>query len=345
MPHVQVSLDFMPAFYHKHLGVTYGEAFYFDPAHRTKVQQAEQRFLHEVLGRYAVGNPQPGPATSLFVQPVDLILRTQGAEWRFPADATLESAGAPWAALAPEEIARFDARAVAYHPVVETLLALYRALERHYGERADVLFARSGVMQIHAPYTTAHQLCGEELFVLMAEEPERAQLIFAKVWEIYQALYTRIQETVQVPLTRIFLGDCAASLLSTAMYRDVVLPVNQALAGQFVQATYHSCGSSSHLLGNFAALPRTDTYQLGAGTDLAAAARLLPAAHLQPLVDPVAMREGTADTVRALIGDMLAATAPAPAVTLCAWSFDRDTPIENVASLYEAVEAQGDFNR
>ncbi|MHB9133928.1 MAG: uroporphyrinogen decarboxylase family protein [Armatimonadota bacterium] len=338
MPHIDVSLYFMPAFYHKHLGINYGEGYYFDPAQRTEIMQAELRFLYELWGRHGLGTPHPGPATDLFVQPVDLIMHTQGAEWRFPVDATLESMGTPWAGLTPEDITRIDARAAAYHPAIDTLFNVFHELERHYGDRADLLYSRGGMMNAHTPYTTAHQLYGEELFVLMAIEPESAQLIFAKVWEIYQAIYARISEETGIRFNRIYLGDCSASLLSEAMYREVVLPVNQRLAAQFELASYHSCGYSSHLLAAFAEIPHADTYQLGAGTDLAAATRLLPGAHLQPLVDPVAMREATSDGVHALISNMLQNTATAPAVTLCAWSFDGDTPLENVETLYQVVE-------
>src|SRR5450830_16043 len=102
MKRVDVSLNFMPAFYSKHLGVTYGEPYYFDPGYRARVECAEGRFLFEVLGKYGVGSQDPQPSPSVFIQPVDLVMRTQGAQWRFPPDATVESLGAPWAGLSPQ---------------------------------------------------------------------------------------------------------------------------------------------------------------------------------------------------------------------------------------------------
>ena len=45
----------------------------------------------------------------------------------------------------------------------------------------------------------------------------------------------------------------------------------------------------------------------------------------------------SADDVRDAIRGMLADTAAAAAVTLCAWSFDRETPIENVTAIYDQV--------
>jgi hypothetical protein len=327
----------MPAFYHRHLGLTYGEAYYFDPAYRAAVERAEGRFLFEVLGRYGVGSREPQPSASVFIQPVDLIMRTQGAEWRFPSDATVESWGTPWAGLAPAEIAAIDPRTAAQHPVMDAILDQYRILERLYGERADIFGTKSGTMGIHTPYTTAHQLYGEELFVTMLTEPQTACAVFAKVWDIYRAVFARITGATGARLTRVHMGDCSAALLSAETYRRVVLPTNQAIARQFEGAGYHSCGRSSHLLADFSTVPGLDAIQLGPGTDLAEGARRLPGIHLQPLIDPLLMRDGTPDTVAASVRGILRDAARAPAVTLCAWSFDRDTPVENVAAMYAAV--------
>ena len=135
---ISVSLNFMPAFFHKHMAVSYGEAYYFDPVYRAGIEKAEQRFLFEVLGRYGVGSPTPMPSPNLFIQPVDLIMRTQGAEWRFPDDGSVESWGTPWAGKTAAEIARINPEEAAHHPVIEALIRQYRELTRLYGDQADI---------------------------------------------------------------------------------------------------------------------------------------------------------------------------------------------------------------
>lgn len=334
---ITVSLHFMPAFYTRHVGVTYGEAYYFDPMYRAQVEHVEGRLLYEFFGQYGVGSRYPSPNPSLFIQPIDLLLRTQGAEWHYPPDSTVESTGTPWAGLSVVEIDTIDPREGAFHPVIDRMLQQYRQLEKLYGEAADILGTKSGTMMIHAPYTTAHQLYGEELFMLMLEDPAGAQVIFRKVWEIYQAIYARITAATGARITRLYLGDCSASLLSEPTYRECVLPVNTELARQFPSAGYHSCGSSSHLLPAFAGLPHLDAIQLGPGTNLAAAASLFPGITLEPLLDPGIIRDGTPDDVRRYVAQILIDTASAPAVTLCAWSFDVETPMENVAAIYESL--------
>jgi len=334
----QISLNFMPAFYRRHTGLRYGEAFLFDPGYRAEVQCAEERFLFESLGRYGVGSPQPQPSPSLFIQPVDLIMRTQGAEWRYPEDGTLESWGTPWKDLSPGEIARLDVSGAANHPVIDALLKQYRVLEGLYGERADLCGLKSGVLNVHTPYTTAHQLRGETLFVELLTDPVVAIAILEKVWAIYQAVFGRLAAAIGARPTRLQLGDCSASMLSAETYERVVLPVNCAIGAGFASVGYHSCGPSSHLLDAFAHLPPLDHIELGPGTHLGAAARALPGVPLSPLIDPVLMREKDTSAVRTHIEGTLAQTAPAPATTLCVWSLDRDTPIENVAAVYETVE-------
>ena len=337
MPTPTISLNLMPAFYHKHAGVTYGEAFYSDPSYRAEVERVEGRVQYDYWGRWGVGSPDPQPSPSLFIQAIDLILGTQDARWRFPEDATLESVGEPWNGLTIAEIERLDPRDAAHHPVIEAVIAQYHELQRLYGDHADLFGIKSGLMNVHTPYTTAHQLRGQGLFIEMLTDSAAARVIFDQVWAIYQAVFGRLAEVVGARISAIHLGDCSASLLSAPVYREVVLPVNQRLAAQFAGATYHSCGSSSHLLPAFATLPHMAAIQLGPGTDLADAARLMPGVHMMPLVDPLPLRDANPEQVRSLIRGIMADTAPAPHTTLCVWSLDRDTPVENVAAVYEAV--------
>jgi len=264
---------------------------------------------------------------------------TQGARLFCPPDATLESRGHPWAGLTVGQISLIDPQSAANHGFIDTLLVQYRELEALYGEKADLFGIKTGLMNLHAPFTTGHQLYGEELFLLLVDDPEAAQVIFNKIQEIYQAIFSRLARELGVELPRrLQLGDCSASLLSPALYRDTVLPANQALATGFDACGYHSCGPSSHLLADFAGIPRLTSIELGAGTDLELAVRCLPRIDLRPLVDPVLMLDATPDTVRKTITGFIDACAPAASTTLCAWSFDGETPVRNVETLYQTVE-------
>jgi hypothetical protein len=340
VPSRAISLNFMPGFYAKHLGVTYGEDYYFDPRYRATVECAESRFLFEILGRFGVGSPSPEPSPSLFIQPIDLVKITQGAEIHCPPDATLETRGHPWAGLTAARIEAISPDDAARHPIVDTLLRQYRELRALYGDRADVFGIAAGIMNVHTPFTTAHQLCGEELFLMLLDDLDAARRIFAKVGGIYRAIFDRLTREMGAGRPRrLQLGDCSACMLSEETYRSVVLPVNRALAADFRDSGYHSCGASSHLLAAFAALPRVTAIELGPGTDLAAAVRALPGVAMRPLIDPVLMRNGRRDEVEATVASTLDATVAAPETTLCAWSFDPDTPVPNVEALYATVAA------
>ena len=337
---VAVSLNFMPGFYHKHLGLDYGEDYYFEPGYRAEVERAEGRFLYEALGRFGVGSPRPEPSASLFIQPIDLIKLTQGAQLVCPPAATLEARGQPWAGLSLAQIARIDAAGAARHPIIDRIVGQYRELGRLYGARADIFGIRSGLMNVHAPLTTAHQLCGEGLFLLMMDESEGARTIFAKVWDIYLAVFDRLSRELGAAFPdRLQLGDCSASLLSPELYRSAVLPFNSALATSFAQTGYHSCGPSTHLLSSFAEIPGLSSIELGSGTDLDLAVRCLPPMEMRPLVDPLLMLGGSEEEVGVAVARMLESTAGAPSTTLCAWSFDAETPLCNVEALYRSVEA------
>lgn len=338
----EVSLDFMPSFYTHHLGVKFGRNFYYDPEYRAKVQRQQSLFLYDQWGEFGVGSTQPEPVPSLFIQPIEVIMRTQGAEWRFPEDATLESWGTPWMGLGLLEIQAIDPLSAAHHPVVEELLNQYRELTRMYGERADLFGIKTGLMNIHTPLTTAHQLIGEDLFLMLMEDPHLVDAVFSKVWDLYEAVFGRLAGELGAAFQRVQLGDCSASMLSRGTYETLVLPWNSRIASRFAFAGYHSCGASSHLLPAFSKIENVSSFQLGPGTDLRAASEKLQGRHLEPLVDPVIMRQADADTVSNLIAGMIDDCATAPKTTVCLWSLDRDTPIDNVSAVYQLIEPKQD---
>ena len=286
-----------------------------------------------------MGDPHPLPSPGLFIQPIDLLKLTQGATLHCPTDATLESRGHPWAGLTAGQISRIDPRSAANHLFVDTLLEQYRTLYAMYGDKADLFGIKTGLMNLHAPFTTAHQLYGEEMFLMLLDDPDAARVVFRKIRDIYHAIFSRLAHEMGAAMpARLQLGDCSASLLSPGLYREAVLPVNQELAGEFDSCGYHSCGPSSHLLTDFAQIPGMTGIELGAGTDLELAVRYMPGIAMRPLVDPVMMLDAGTDTVREKVTAMVAACAPAVSTTLCAWSFDRDTPVRNVEALFQAVQ-------
>ncbi len=336
---ISVSLNFMPAFYYKHTGVKYGDAYYFDPRCRAEIELVENAFLYEVLGDIGVGSPSPSPSTNLFIQPIDLLKAAQGADIVCPPDATLETRGHVWGSLSIAEIAKINPHDAANHSFINTVLAQYREMQKLYGERADIFGMKSGTMNIHAPYTTAHQLCGEDIFYIMSDDPQGAKIIFGKIWDIYQAVFARIGKEIGAPpATRIYLGDCSASMLSTRLYREVVLPTNREIAAKFTSAGYHSCGPSTHLLNEFSDILGITSIELGAGTDLAQAVTAMPQVAMYPLVDPLAIRNASSDDVARMTRGMASACAPAPSTMLCAWSLDSETPIENVRVIYNTID-------
>ena len=336
---LQISLNLMPGFFNKHIGTSYGGKYYFDPVYRAEVEQAEQRFLFDVLGQFGIGSKEPRPSPNLFIQPIDLLKATQGAEIHCPAYATFETHGHPWAGKSAVEISRIPASDAARHPFVDKLLKQYGEMQLMYGESADIFGIKSGLMGIHAPYTTAHQLMGEELFYLMIDDPEAVRNIFMKIMEIYNAIFFRLSAQLKTAFpARIHMGDCSACMLSEGNYLEIVLPVNCKIAECFQTASYHSCGASTHLLSAFSALPALTSIELGPGTDFARAVALMPETAMSPLIDPVIIRNGSPEDVESLIKSVTSETANAPAVTLCAWSLDKETPVANLQALFLALE-------
>jgi hypothetical protein len=333
-----LSLNLMPSFYHKHLGVNYGEGYYFDPGYRSEIEKQEQLFLYEILGKYGEGSKHPTSSTNLMIQPVDLIMATQGAKVVCPDDATLETWGNPWSGLSIEEIKRIDPEEAAHHQIIDQIICQYREMEKMYGKPADIFGIKAGNMSIHAPYTTAHQLCSEDLFCRMMDSPEDIKTILMKIWQIYQAVFERLQKILDAPVPhQLNMGDCSACMLSQDLYHDLVLPVNCEITREFQKVKYHSCGGSTHLLNDFTAIPRLEIIELGPGTDFSEGVRLMPEVEMRPLVDPVPVRNNSPAQITELMENIISATSPAPQTLICAWSLDRETPIGNLEAICSTV--------
>lgn len=335
---IDLSLNLMPSFYHKHIGIEYGEGYYFDPVYRSDIEKKEQFFIYDILGKFGEGSKKPAPSANLTIQPVDLIMATQGAKIVCPVDATLETWGAPWKTLTVEEIDKIDPVAAANHPVIDNILKQYHEIVKMYGEKADILGIKAGSMNIHTPYTTAHQLCGEELFYKMIEAPEVVKIILLKVWQIYKSIYQRLTKELKTSIpTMLIMGDCSASLLSAKLYQEIVLPINVDITKNFKRTKYHSCGSSTHLLKDFVNIPKLFRIELGPGTDLGSAVQLFPDISIAPLFDPISMLNSPPNEIENSIINIIETTTFAPETLICAWSLDRETPLENLDALCATV--------
>lgn len=339
---VSVSLNFMPSFYHARLGIEYGEEYYFNPEHRIWIGREEQKLLYTLFKKYGVGSPESAPDCIIQIQAVDLIRGLAGSRWQFPRDAVLESLDTVWAGVDPDKIASLDPHDFAFHPIMDRIISQYRYMSEKYGNAADVFYMKTGdMMSIHSPYTTAHQLCGEDIFIYLASEPEKAQTIFTKIWDIYQAVYGRISDELKHKPEMLFIGDCSASLLSPEIYGKSVMPFNRSMLSGFQKAGYHSCGASNHILSHIADTGSFSMIQLGPGTDMTKAAEYMPDSLLQPLTDPVLMREGQPADVENWIRQTVRPALKGREMMICAWALDRDTPEKNVCAMYDTLISLG----
>lgn len=336
---IDISLNLMPSFYNKHLGLKYGESYYFDPEYRAKIEIAEAEFNYEILGKYGVGTLIHSPSPAMYIQAVDLFNAVMGSPINYPEDATFETVGGAWEDTELFQILEIDPLSAAYHPLINRLLAQQKEMEKLYGEKAEIFYLKSGLYSIHGAYTTAVQLCGEKFFIWMMEAPDASISVLHKIIEIYDAIYDRMRKEIKAPPpNKVILGDCSACMLSPDLYRDIVLPVNQKFLTRTSDKVYHSCGASTHLLKEFAKLGNVNCWQLGFGTDYKLATELLHNELIMPLIDPKILRNSSTDEVNSYLIEVLEQTEKATNVTIGAWSLDRETPIKNLLALYQAFE-------
>jgi hypothetical protein len=159
-----VEVVFHPSWWNHHYGLTFDEAFFFDPIKRVESERAMRSALHQRFGDLGLGEadhavPVVGPNRRPALPSAVLGLI------RFYDDASPEVIPAH---LTDEQVRTLDAPDLETHPTFGKLIALMDALEAQYGTlEGDVNW--EGVQNV------ALNLRGQQLFVDYYEKPALAR--------------------------------------------------------------------------------------------------------------------------------------------------------------------------
>ena len=128
-----VEVVFHPSWWNHHYGLTFDEAFFFDPTKRVENERAMRVALHQRFGDLGLGEADSTPRP--VIGPVHLAAgflpsAVLGCSIRFYDDASPEVIPAN---LSDEQVMALDAPDLETHPVFGRLIALMDALETQYG--------------------------------------------------------------------------------------------------------------------------------------------------------------------------------------------------------------------
>lgn len=342
----KVILGFLPGYAAREFDIDFGARYHADPVYRSSQDKKSAQRFYERFGQYGLGSPQPDDTKSVGIQPLDFLNNALGGLIEYKKDES------PWTPEKPlGHIQRLsDILAMPdidwdNNPVWQDQLRQYDILCRLYGkdEINWVQFVgkagergEESLFIIHTPYTTAFRLLGENLFEFMLCEPEIAQAVFEYIMRQYENLKEKINTLTGWRTPSIHFGDCAATMLSPDLYRQLSLPLYEKIMTQYKSCVIHSCGCSSHLLELFAEIPGVRELQLGFGTDLVKTRELFPQVLIMAYFDPGVLSSAAPAQIRGKVLRMAAELKDN--FIISASEIDPNTPSANLLAYWDAAK-------
>lgn len=344
-----VEIVFHPSWWHRHYGITFDEAFFFDPVKRVESERVMRAALHARFGDVGLGEANAAPRP--VIGPVHLAAGflpsvVLGCEIRYYADASPEVISAN---LTDAQVMALEVPDLETNPAFRKLIALMDTLEAQYGfVEGDVNW--EGVQNV------ALNLRGQQLFIDYYENPALARRLLDVCARTIEAMVQYIRRrtgTTSVAVNRIvgaveprisLHSNCTVAMISARTYREYLLAYDQQLARALYPYGIHHCGADMHKVRyEYARVDGAELFDVGWGSDVAACRAALPHAIFSLRLSPVRMATLTPREVAADVEALLRAAGPLERAAVCCINLDDHTPDENVRAIFEVVDKYRKF--
>ena len=339
-----VEIVFHPSWWNRHYGLTFDEAFFFDPIKRVESERLMRAALHRRFGDVGLGEADAAPRP--VIGPVHLAAgflpsAVLGCSIRFYAGASPKVIPAN---LTDEQVMSLEVPDLETHPAFGKLIALMDILAAQYGKlEGDVNW--EGVQNV------ALNLRGPQLFLDYYENPALARRLLDVSAQTIAAMaaYVRrrtgsssvsVNRIVGAVDSRISLhSNCTVAMISARTYRQYLLDYDRRMGQDLWPYGIHHCGADMHKVRNeYAQVKGAEFFDVGWGSDVAACRAALPDAIFSLRLSPVRVSTLTPAEVSADVEGLLCAAGPLERAALCCINLDDQTPDDNVRAILAAAE-------
>lgn len=238
---LRVSLGFTPRWYNKRLGIDFSRPWHEDPAYRYESLVKMRSRLSEVFPMIPYFSLEekdgiyPECATISSVYGILLISMLYGIEPVYMSDNWPD--GDPESRPSKETLAALEPFDLERHPVMQNLLKQMDRLEELYGEIRGYLNYQ-GILNI------AMKIRGQELFMDMIDDPDFAHHLFTHIADTIGRTAKIIQARQRCSgfeVNLLSMSNCVMSMISSQMYEEFILPLDQSLSKGFDRFGVHTC--------------------------------------------------------------------------------------------------------
>lgn len=335
MKTLELDISFGRDYFARHFALTYEKDYFENVRVRAETDMKVRRGLYDRFGDIGLGEADPEPIVQLGYDDTLNVTLMFGGELRM-------GGGVSWVApgyLDVEAIDSLDA------PDIEATWPHTRFLEQY--DQARRLFGAGSVRPPtpHGILEQALDMLGNDLLMLMADSPDRAGCLF----DVLADTVIRVKEfwdrkcygDVRRGLS---LGGCSTTMLSSQMVAELLAPRYERIASHFGDAFLCCCGVTTQHLPTWARIEDVRYVRCGWGTDLTAAARLLPHKHVKAALDVVRAAELSPDELEKDVRYILNTLSDVDCVSVLLIHASQETPDDNVRRLAQTVFDFADRN-
>ncbi|MCB0202590.1 MAG: hypothetical protein KDI03_21165 [Anaerolineae bacterium] len=342
-PRLPIELVFNPNWWRQTAGISFDEAFYLDPAARIANDVTMRRVLWQRYRDLGLGeaDPQPRPVIgSLHVAGGLVIPALLGSQIRFAPDAAPQPLPH---AITSAEIDTFEKPDWRTLWPMRDLLAQMDDLQAEYGYVV-------GDLNTDGVLNAAYHFYGQDLFADFYLAPERVRRFLDLIGELIVDVALAIRErtgSCSISVNRMvehvdrrmfYHANCSVQMISPASYRQLHLPVEQAMASRIQPFGIHHCGANLQKVAASYAELEPAMVDVGWGSDVAAVAAALPDTFLNLRLSPIRMLRGSPQEIAADTKYLLQAADSPERTGLCCINMDDGTPDDNIFAMAEVVE-------
>jgi len=295
-PFLRPEIGLTVSWYHRRLGLDFGERWHRDPAYRRDCLAAMTRELRRSFPGVPVGGPlEPD-------KPPDLLTGVYGGNFVAALyGVPLVYAPDNWPAtehryLSDEQADRLNPPDLDRSPVFAELMEQVDWIERENG-------AVEGFVNWQGVLNNAFRLRGEKIFADMALEPQRALHVFecvaATMEQGVRRLYAR-QRARGVAYEHFTVSNCLVNMVSPAAYENLLLGFDVCFATAYGLIGVHNCAwDATPYLGAYSRIPNAGYIDMGLESDLKQARKLFPQARRAIMYKPTDLARKSVAELRA----------------------------------------------
>jgi len=319
--------------YNDRLGVSFVEDFWIDPVRRTEnymqlEYETAKKYPHLGLGSL---NPKAAPIAS------DQYSHRFMAKL-FGCDIIYKENQAPSALslnLEIEELAEFPMPNLHKNEILKKAISDADILKRKYGYV-------SGEINTGSPLNVAVTVFGESFLASCAGEPDIARYILMMIAKTEMRLVYEYSQYIDenYGIMHMGFGNCPAILLSPALYKEVVLPVDLWIRQQCKYFYLHHCGIFDNYAELYTALSPA-SLDVGGLSDYRKVRQYFPDTMCSYIINSESIEGKTREDIDAVVYDAVVNGGPADNISgLKTYGMSKNVTDENLTDYRTSVKRQ-----